>query len=222
VEEAAALDGASDPRTERERIREAMVDLIAAQGYQATTIEQVLRRASVNLAAFERLFDDVEDCFLQVYDELAQDFGSRVFDAFESEPEWRDGLRAAAYAAARWIREHPREIRYGTIEMMAAGEFAQTRRDATLRSFVDLVDAGREQLEEPDSVSPSMAEGVIGGIVVMLTKNLRRGTRVSAEDLVPGLMFLAVRPYLGHVAAREEMTIPPPPETGYERAPERA
>lgn len=195
-----------------------MLDLVARQGYAATTVDQVLQRAGVSRGAFQRLYQDRRDCFLRVYDELAESFARCVFEAFESEAEWRDGLRVAAYAAARWIREHPREIRYGTIEMMVAGEFAQVRRDATLHRFVELIDAGREQMDEPESVSPSMAEGVIGGIVVTLTKNLRRQRHVRAEELVPGLMFLAVRPYLGHEAAREEMAIPPPPETGQERA----
>jgi hypothetical protein len=34
--------------------------------------------------------------------------------------------------------------------------------------------------------------------------------RARAEDVVPDLMFVAVRPYLGHEAAREELSIPPP------------
>jgi AcrR family transcriptional regulator len=215
-------NGYSGLAAERQRIVEAMVELIADQGYAATTVKQVLERAEVSRADFKRLFTGKRDCFLRVYEELSERFGRRVFAAFESEDEWRDGLRAAAYAAARWIRDHPREARYGALEMMAAGEFAQALRDETLRGFVDLIDSGREQLDKPDSVSRSMAEGVIGGIIGMLTKNLRRGIRVRAEDLVPDLMFLAVRPYLGHDAAREELRIPPPREPELEPVAEGA
>lgn len=213
-------NGYSGLAAERQRIAKAMLELVAEQGYAATTVKQVLERAEVSRADFKRLFAGKRNCFLQVYEELSERFGRCVFAAFESEDEWRDGLRAAAYAAARWIRDHPREARYGALEMMAAGEFAQARRDETLRSFVDLIDSGREQLDKPDSVSRSMAEGVIGGIIGMLTKNLRRGIRVRAEELVPDLMFLAVRPYLGHDAAREELRIPPPREPELEPAAE--
>jgi AcrR family transcriptional regulator len=208
----ASANGYCGLAAERQRIVEAMLDLVAERGYAATTVKQVLERAEVSQADFKRLFAGKRNCFLQVYEELSQRFGRCVFAAFEREDEWRDGLRAAAYAAARWIRDHPREARYGALEMIAAGEFAQARRDETLRGFVDLIDHGREQLDRPDSVSRSMAEGVIGGIVGMLTKNLRREVRVRAEDLVPDLMFLAVRPYLGHDAAREELSIPAPRE----------
>jgi AcrR family transcriptional regulator len=217
-----ASNGCPELAAERERIREAMLDLVTGQGYATTNVEQVLERAAVSRADFKRLFAGKQDCFLQIYEEMAESFSRRVFDAFEGEREWRDGLRAAAYAAARWIRDHPRETRYGTLEMVAAGEFAQARREATLERFTAMVDAGRHDLDEPDSVSPRMAEGVIGGILGMLTKNLRRRTRVRSEDLVPDLMYLAVRPYLGHEVAREELSIPPPPEPRAEPAVEGA
>ncbi|HXS47910.1 MAG TPA: helix-turn-helix domain-containing protein, partial [Solirubrobacterales bacterium] len=132
-------NGRSELALERERIREAMLDLVTEQGYAATSVGQVLERAGVGRAKFNRLFSSKEDCFLQIYEEAAERFNRHVFGAFESEEEWRDGLRAAAYAAARWIRDHPRETRYGTVEMMAAGEFAQAHREVTLRRFTEMI-----------------------------------------------------------------------------------
>jgi AcrR family transcriptional regulator len=213
---AVASNGRPELREERQRIVAAMVELIAEQGYKATTVKQLLERAGVTRADFRRSFAGKRACFLAAYEELSKRFSRHVFAAFEGEEEWRDGLRAAAYAAADWIAEHPLEARYAVIEMVAAGEFAQERREATLRGFVDLIDAGREQLDKPDSVSRAMADGVVGGILGILTKTLRRGARVSAGDIVPDLMFVAVRPYLGHEVAREELSISPPRESGPE------
>lgn len=217
-----ASNGRPEPAGERQRIVAAMVELVAEQGYKATTVKQLLQRARVTRADFRRSFAGKQACFLEAYDEMSERFSSRVFAAFEGEKEWRDGLRAAAYAAASWIGEHPRETRYATIETMAAGEFAVERREATLRRFVDLLDAGREQLDEPASVSRAMAVGVVGGILGMLTKNLRRGVEARPEDFVPELMFLAVRPYLGQEAAREELRMPAPSGPGPERVAEGA
>ncbi len=217
-----ASNGRPEPRDARQAIAAAMIELVAEQGYKATTVKQLLERAGVQRAEFRRLFSGKRACFLEVYEEMSERFGRHVFAAFESEEEWRDGLRAAAYAAARWIGGHPLETRYAVIEMVAAGEFAQAHRETTLRGFVDLIDAGREQLDKPDSVSPAMADGVVGGILGILTKSLRRGARVRAEDIVPDLMFVAVRPYLGHEAAREELSIPPPREPDPEAVAESA
>ncbi len=209
-------NGRPEPADERQRIVAAMVELVAEQGYKATTVKQLLQRAGVKRADFRRLFSGKRACFLEAYEEMSERFAGRVFTAFEGEKEWRDGLRVAAYAAARWVGEHPREARYATIETMAAGPFAVERREATLRRFVELLDAGREQLDEPDSVSPAMAEGIVGGILGMLTKNLRQGVEARPEDFVPELMFLAVRPYFGHEVAREELSMPPPREADLE------
>ncbi len=205
-------NGGADLIAARKRIGEAMLELVSERGYSATTVAQVLERSGVGRTRFKRLFGGKRDCFLQVYEELSERFGEQVFAAFESEEEWRDGLRAAAYAAAHWINDHPREARYWVLEMVAAGEFGQTRREETLRRFVDLVDSGRQLLDRPDSVSRAMAEGVAGGIVGMLSKNLRRGVQMRPEDVVPDLMFMAVRPYLGQATALEELRIPPPSE----------
>lgn len=209
-------NGGSEQGDERQRIVAAMVELVAEQGYKATTVKQLLQRAGVTRADFRRSFSGKRVCFLETYDEMSERFVTRVFTAFESENEWRDGLRVAAYAAARWIGEHPHEARYVVIEMVSAGEFAQTRREETLRGFVDLIDSGRKQLDKPDSVSRAMAEGAVGGILGMLTKQLRRGVPARPEDFVPDLMFVAVRPYLGHEAAREELGMPPPAVPGIE------
>jgi AcrR family transcriptional regulator len=207
----ASANGRPEPDAERRRrISHAMIELAIERGYRATTVRQLLERAGVSRADFRRLFGGKRACFLAVYEEIDESFTGEVLAAFEREEAWRDGLRAAAYAAARWVGEHPREARYATVETMMAGEFAVARREATLQRFVDLIDAGREQLEQPDAVSRAMAEGVVGGILGMLTRNLRRGTQAQPEDFVPELMFLAVRPYLGQAVAREELGIPPP------------
>ncbi len=218
---AGGSNGRPDFAERRQRIVTAMIELVVKQGYGATTVEQLLKRAKVSRASFRRLFGGKQACFLAVYEEIEESFTGEVFTAFEGVEGWRDGLRTAAYAAASWVGTHPREARYATIEMMAAGEFAVERHEATLSRFVDLVDAGREQLEEPESVSRAMAEGAIGGIIGPLSRHLRRGTRARPEDFVPQLMFLAVRPYLGIEAAREELSIPPPPEPGRELVVER-
>jgi AcrR family transcriptional regulator len=204
---------------ERERIREAVLDLVFDHGCDGTSLEMILERAGVDRAAFEREFDDREDCFLQIYIESNHLFVRDVFAAFEGGETWRDSLRAAAYVAARFLRDRPREVRLNVIQVFSAGEMALAERDRYHRLFVDLVDAGRQELDDPDSVSRSLAEGVVGSILGVMVKQVgEEGSAANAEAAVPELMYIAVRPYLGHEAAREELAIPPPPEPVQEPA----
>lgn len=193
------------------RIREATIDLVVADGVEATTIEAVVARAGVSRADFDALYEDKQNLMLSLWREIADDFEIVVYGAFEAHDSWRDGLRACAYAAAKYIGDRPREARFGILQMFNAGEVARAYREEQLQQMVDLVDRGRQELDDPDSIGRGVAEGVIGSIYTLLVKELQSGRGVSASvDYVPQMMYLAVRPYLGHEVAREELTIPPP------------
>ena len=177
----------------------------------------VIERSGVARAEFDRHFAGKEDCYMQLFWEYTGAFDREVFGAYRAEAQWRDAVRACAYAAARYIRDHPREVACGVTLMFTAGDLAQAYRENHLQRIVDLIDAGRQELDDPDSMTRGVAEGVIGSIYQLLVRELQSGNGTgSAEDFVPDLMYLAVRPYLGNQAALEELSIPPPPEPGEE------
>jgi AcrR family transcriptional regulator len=188
-----------------------MLDLTAERGYNDVTIEMLTERAGVSRADFDHHFTGKDDCHLQIFWENSIGFDRQVHGAFEAESEWPDALRASAYAAARYIRDHPRNVAYGVTLMFSAGDLAQAYRDEQLQPLVDLIDAGRQELDDPDSMTRAVAEATIGSFYQLLISQLESGEGLgSAESLVPELMFLAVRPYLGDEVAREELAIPPP------------
>lgn len=201
-----------------ERIRGAVVDLVLERGYPQVGVAAICERAGVSRKQFDRRFHDAQDCCDRVYEANIADFDAVVMDAYSDEASWRDGLRAAAYAAAGYLAEHPRETRYGEIQMREGGPMAQAARDRYLQRIVELVDAGRQELDDPDSMGRGVAESVIGSIYVFLLKELgeSHATRLAFKR-VPDLMYLAVRPYLGHEVALRELAIPPPEPAGEAR-----
>ncbi len=207
--------GTAPPLAERELLEEAVVDLMVERGYEGMTVAAVAARAGLPPEAFGRHFADLDDAILQAFRRYRNEFNARLRAAFEREQSWRDSLRAAAYAAARYLRDNPRVARFGTIQMFEAGQMAQVERESQLHEMVDLIDAGRGELDDPDSIGRGVAEGVLGSVYGSLVREIKagRGTR-AAEDFVPELMYVAVRPYLGHEVAREELTIPAPPDRG--------
>ena len=191
----------------------ATIELVLERGYEATTVAALIERAGVSRADFDRHFADKENCVLAVVDEGVERFRRVVFSAYEAEALWRDGLRAAGYAAARFVRDNSSYIRFSTTMMDGATDLARTHRDMALQMFAEIVDAGRSELADPDSVSAETALTVIGSIYELLQRELARSSgTAAAESFVHDLMYLAVRPYLGHEIAREELSVPPPPE----------
>jgi AcrR family transcriptional regulator len=202
----------AEPDLKRERIWEAMIDLVLEHGYEKTSVEMVCERAGVERQEFESRFADKADCAAQILDRSSEEYLRHVWTAYESHKDWREGLRAAGYASAWFFEHRPREVRFGLVEMTRAGNVHQAKAELIVRSAVEMIDAGRQELDDPDSISRSVAEWVAGSFMAMALKRLSANTELRVTELVPELMYTALRPYLGEEAALEELRIPPPGE----------
>ena len=187
---------------------EAMLDLVSARGYEAVSVGEVVARAGGDTAEFESLFSSKQDCAVAVLEEVAKENLREVRGAFDSQPSWPDSLRAAAYAHAGWIAANPAKLRFTLLEMVWASELTSAVRDNLFAEYIAMVDAGREVAPDPDAVPAQAAQSAVGAIAQVVAKNF-----ASADDLfalVPEMMYLAVRPYLGEETARRELTTPRP------------
>jgi AcrR family transcriptional regulator len=199
------LHGPEDPA--RARIAAAMIALVGARGYAATSIEMVCEQARTRRSHFDRCFAGKEDCFLCVHDEVAVEFCGRVVAAFEGPTSWHDRIWAAGWAAMRFFHEDPTRARFLVIEVNGTGHRAQARRDRVLQQVVDFLDGGREELEQPEKVSRCTAEIVAGAIYATVLARIEAGCIERGEDFLPELVYMAVMPYLGSRAAEDELLV---------------
>jgi AcrR family transcriptional regulator len=196
-----------------ERIREALLDLCYEHGFAEVTAEELCRRAGVDRAVFDRRYTDLEECFLHFYEPEMQSFCRRMTSAGEGHAGWRDRLRATAYDLLRFIREDERRTSFVMVEARAGGERAQLIFAEGIKPLFDLVDEGRQEMDDPDSLSRSTAEQIAGGIFNEIYAAVgRRESFEVGPKVIPQMMYVAVLPYLGHDVAVEELSIPPPPE----------
>jgi len=68
------IDPEEVKRDQRERLQNAIVELIAERGYQAVRILDLTKLARVSRPTFYSLYDDKEELFLAAYDEIAGQF----------------------------------------------------------------------------------------------------------------------------------------------------
>jgi len=202
----------------RGRFRAAAIDLALERGCQRIDADAVVVRAALDRASFDREFTDLDDCLLDAYLFHTAELDRRLFASFEAEESWRDGLRAAAYAAAGFVRERPREVRFGGLVLIQAGPLIQAHRANHLQRLVDLVDAARQELDDPESLNRAVAESVLGSIYQTMVRALQTGSDTAPEAFIPELMYVAVRPYFGHEVAREELAMPPAAAAGRPKA----
>ena len=189
---------------------EAMLDLVHERGYDAVSVAEICARVGGEEAEFERLFGDKLGCAVAVLEGIAASNLRVVRGAFDRQEHWPDSLRAAAYAHAGWILENPKKMRFGILETVWASELTGALRDHLFAEYIAMVDAGREVAADPDSIPAFTAEGVVGSITEVVARRLGQEKDRELIELVPEMMYLAVRPYLGEEVARRELTAPPP------------
>lgn len=196
---------------QRAGVRAALMELVVERGFEGTSADLVAERAGIHISTFERHFADLRDCCIQVYAANIDEFDRIVFSEVERAEGWRDRLRASAYAAVRYVDGRPVEARFNLIQMLTVGETAQALRDNYVERIIDLIDAGREELDDPAAVPRDIAAGAFGSVYEFLVKKFHDGAEVGQlERYVPDLMYLAVSPYVGHERALEELSIAAP------------
>lgn len=193
----------------RRRIVTAMVELAGEHGLDATTVAMVCERAGVGRAAFDANFAGREDCFLRVHGEISAAFCERTVAAYAGPRAWHDRIWAGAWAAMRFLQEDAQRAHFFIVAVNGAGSRAQARRDRVLQGLADMIDAGRAELEEPESVSRSTAEMVAGAIYGTILTKVRAGALERGEEFLSELVYMAMMPYLGARAAEDELLVEP-------------
>jgi AcrR family transcriptional regulator len=201
---------------ERERIVEALIEIAAERGYAETTIELILDRAGLDRPAFDRHFRGKYDCFLSAWQEMNEGCMREMLEAFNSEESWPDRLRAVASEIINGLRHDPGRASFA-VEVLSAGDAARARRDMTMRVIASLIDAGRNEMADPEAVPHTTAEALAGSAYGQVYAKVVRGQADELPALVPQLMSAAVMPYLGVEAGLAELARGFDPPARYRR-----
>jgi AcrR family transcriptional regulator len=190
--------------SQRNRIHQAMIEVVSERGYPETRVVDVIGVAGVSRKTFYELFDSKEDCFLAAYDVLLENLLGEATDEFESMSgtPWAERVSAALSALLEHLAEHPSEARFAIVEVLAAGPKAMARRDAALRQFTGFLEAGRSEtsVELPGITSLAVA----GGINELLYSEILHGAVGRLPSRLPDLMFWVTLPFLGAEGAAAE------------------
>jgi AcrR family transcriptional regulator len=187
--------------SQRGRLISAMADAVAARGYNATTVADVIAGAGVSRKTFYEHFADKEECFLAAYDTGVD----LLLGALEHPPEGATDpvgevrLRTRAYLEA--LAGEPAFARTFLIEVMGAGPRALERRERVLDRFAqmlrDQVAAARERFPEIPEQPPEVHLAAVGATDILVSRLIAQ----DRTDQLPGLEDLIVRIQLALLSA---------------------
>jgi AcrR family transcriptional regulator len=195
------IDPEEVKRDQRERLQNAIVELIAERGYRAVRILDLTKLARVSRPTFYSLYNDKEELFLAAYDEIAQRTAKTAIEAYAVQGTQTERLQAASRAFAELAAATPESMSLMVLGAFGAGPKAIERRNHTLEALEQSIrvsregdpGAGREHTARkagPGATPPKDATGIdltvkviLGGIREVTAARLRQG-RVGE---LPGL-----------------------------------
>jgi AcrR family transcriptional regulator len=184
-----------------------MMRVAAVQGYESTTVDDVVAAAAVDRATFDEMFADKEACFLEAYDAVIDVLLAHVSTAFESTvgQPWPDRIAAGLRALVDLLASESDIARMAMVEATAVGEDARIRYRAALGRFTYFLEEGRTVSPRGEELPEETARFAIGGATSMIFDEVRAGRGPELRRILPDLLYAVLMPYLGPEAAEVEM-----------------
>jgi AcrR family transcriptional regulator len=177
----------------RRRIMDAIAELTAEQGYDATKIGDIVRRAGVARKTLYDNFEGKEEVFLSAFDTAVDEALERIeADCAEVEGGWEERVEAGLAAFLRYVAENPALARMCMIEALSATQTATERYEAAMQRFVDLT---KRTVPQDDQLPETIEETLVGGVAWIVYQQIRRDEAEQAEDLLPELSEFMLAPF---------------------------
>jgi AcrR family transcriptional regulator len=172
--------------SQRRRLLDAMVELVARHGYRSTTVGGVAAQAGVSRTTFYELFESKEDIFRAAYDDGAAQMIEHIEAALrDAGDDQGERLVAGIQAYFGWAAEHPNAAKAFILEVHTAGPEALEQRREIMRRFENVIAAGA-----PDA-RPAAVAAVVASIDSLAHECVRQGRAAKLPELAESAQYVA-------------------------------
>jgi AcrR family transcriptional regulator len=181
------LDPALVKRDQRERLQDAMIELIISKGYPSVRISDLAKLAHVSPPTFYGLYSDKEELFLSAYDQIASHIARTVMQAYDADAG-ADRLRLAMRAFAERAAAEPQATSLLVLGAFGAGARALERRRRTLEELETRIRVSRDRAPASSSATIDLTvKAVLGGIREVTAARLRESREQELPPLADAL-----------------------------------
>jgi AcrR family transcriptional regulator len=154
----------SNASTHRGRLFEGMARAVAAQGFAACTIADIVREAAVSRRTFYEHFQTKADCLIALYESASRNALRQLSTMLDPTRHWQTQVEDAMAAYLRVLADNPIMLRALFIDILSLGtEGLAARRRVNHEIAEFLLSVVNPQRDEA-VMSPAMAMAVVGGI----------------------------------------------------------
>jgi AcrR family transcriptional regulator len=190
---------------QRQRILDAVAEVVSLVGYQAMRVDDVIAVAGVSRRTFYDHFRSKDDAFLTAFDSISAKLVEHVQAAYSTSPSFDAGVIAGLRAFLEFVASEPQYADMCIVEALAAGPAAIERRNAVKRTFADLIGTGAEAGASGIQSPALTAETIVGGLYEVVHSHVAQGKTRELPELLPDLAYSMMLPYLGREAAARKV-----------------
>jgi AcrR family transcriptional regulator len=181
---------------QRARLVSGMIETVAEVGYGKATIATVIAAAKVSRKTFYESFANREDCYRAAYEATFKFLRERV-TAGSSAQGWPDSVRGGLAALLESLGAHPDLAAFFLISPASVGDEISDRHHAAIGELVEILLAKMPAGAAADVATDVRTEALAGGLSRLTAIKVNGGEATELPALLPDLVELFLRPYLG-------------------------
>jgi AcrR family transcriptional regulator len=180
--------------SQRQRIVDAMLASCAEKTYAATTITDIVSRASISRRTFYKRFADKRECFDAAVDYCVAEVQATAGEAHSSLDPPAVAVRKATAAILDLLAARPDLAQLAMCEAVAVEPAVIDRYRRLLIPSLESVWGGVDEPARPHT-DPRLA---FGRAQVLIFNQIAGGRAKELPELLPEIVYLALLPFAGH------------------------
>ena len=171
-------------RRQRLRLHGAMIEAVGTQGYDQTSVNEVVALAGVSRRSFYEHFSNKQECFLATYNVIV----ARLFRMMKQACRSREGdlehqVHAALQALSQEIQTSPKALRLVLAETATAGPQGLARLHETLKMCEHAIGMSFFESSKARNLPRPIARALVGGLQRMVLHHLLEGNASQIPSL---------------------------------------
>jgi AcrR family transcriptional regulator len=170
---------------QRQRLIDAVPRVVAAKGYEAMAVADVVKAAAVSRNAFYNNFADKQECFAAAHEACHERLLAILERPCDKGSTVEERVETALGAALDLLAAQPEVARLLFVEAPSAGEEIALRYHEWLRRYGVLLRSAVPQAPAKSSLAVEIDQVIVGGIASRVASEVLQGRAAQLRILTP-------------------------------------
>jgi AcrR family transcriptional regulator len=195
--------GTPAPAERRRRILLSLAELCAEEGYAAVSVEDMTRRAGVEMRTFYRIFAGKQEAFAALAEMYFQHTMALAAGAFFSDRGWPERVLRAKLALAGCVEANPAMAQACFVEGHAGECAGGERVEQLTRAFMLFLSEGQQQRQGQAGASRLGQEAIAHANFELVYRQARASKQPRMAAVLGHSLHLCLAPFVGVGAAEQ-------------------